>query len=512
MKVRAAIRIAGLAILAGCTVGPDYVRPSTTPVPAAYKEAGWEAAQPADGSNPGSWWTIYHDPVLDGLERQIDISNQNLKAADAAFRQSEAIVAQARAGFFPTETISASAQRSRGGGGGGSAAAAAAAAAVGGRASSGGGGGGSISNFFSLSEAVSWVPDLWGKVWRTVEGDIATAQASAADVASARLAAQGALASDYLQLRVADELKRLLDSAVTAYTESLRIVRNQYNAGVAAASDVAQAETQLENARAQSIAVGITRSQFEHAIAVLTGRSPAEVTITPVEAALAIPDVPAGVPAALLQRRPDIAAAERRMAAANEQIGIAETAFFPNITLTGNSGTQASKLSKLLTATNRVWSFGGNLVEAVFDAGSRHAQVEQARAAYDATVADYRQTVLTGFQQVEDQLSALRILAQQAAAEDAAVRAAREAERIILNQYKAGTVAYTNVVIAQTAALSNAESAVNIRQSRLVASAALIQALGGGWDASLVPSGERIEADQPLNFSPLPPPDANPRF
>lgn len=504
LKAALAIGVTGLLLLAGCKVGPDYVRP-LAPVPAAYKEAGWQVAQPSDGADPGAWWSIYRDPVLDGLERQIDVSNQNLKAADAAFRQSEAIVAQARAGFFPTETITAAAQRSRGGGGGGSAAVA---AAIGG----GGGGGGRISNFFSLSESVSWVPDLWGKVWRTVEGDIDTAQSNAADVASARLAAQGALASDYLQLRVADELKRLLDDAVKGYTESLRIVRNQYNAGIVAASDVAQAETQLENARAQSIAIGVTRAQFEHAIAVLTGRPPAEVTIAPLEQAILVPDVPAGLPAELLQRRPDIAAAERRMASANEQIGVAEAAFFPNITLTGNSGTQASKLNKLLTAANRVWSFGGNVVETVFDAGSRHSQVEQARAAYDAAVADYRQTVLTGFQQVEDELSALRILAQQAAAQEAAVRASREAAAIIFNQYKAGTVAYTNVVVAQTAALSNAETAVNIRQSRLVASAALVQALGGGWNASLLPSHERIEADVPLNFSPAPPPDANPRL
>lgn len=498
----AAIGIAGALAAAGCKVGPDYVKP-LAPIPAAYKEAGWQVAQPADAIDAGAWWSIYHDPVLDGLERYVDISNENLKAADAAFRQAEAIVTQARAGFFPTETITAAAQRSRGGGGGGSAAVAAAA---------GGGGGGRISNFFSLSEAVSWVPDLWGKVWRTVEGDIDTAQASAADVEIARLSAQGALASDYLQLRIADELKRLLDDAVKAYTESLRIVRNQYNAGVAAQSDVAQAETQLENARAQAIAVGLTRAQFEHAIAVLTGHPPAELTIAPVTQMVEVPDVPAGVPAALLERRPDIAAAERRMAAANAQIGVAETAFFPNVTLSANSGTQASKLNKLLTASNRVWSFGGSVAETIFDAGSRHAQVEQARAAYDATVADYRQTVLTGFQQVEDELAALRIDAQQYVASEAATKAANEAASIIFNQYKAGTVAYTNVVVAQTAALSNAETTLNIRQSRLIASAALIQALGGGWTATNLPSGERIETDYPLNFSPVPPVDANPRF
>jgi len=503
MKTSTAIRIAAALLLAGCTVGPDYVRP-TAPMPAEYKEAGWQVAQPADAINPGAWWDIYRDPELDGLERQIDVSNQNLKAANAAFHQAEAIVTQARAGFFPTETVTAAAQRSRGGGGGGSAAVA---AAVG-----GGGGGGRISNFFSLSESASWVPDLWGKVWRTVEGDIATAQASAGDVASARLSAQGSLASDYLQLRIADELKRLLDDAVKAYTESLRIVRNQYNAGVAAASDVAQAETQLENARAQAIAVGVTRAQLEHAIAVLVGKPPAELTIAPVQQAIAVPEVPAGVPAALLERRPDVAAAERRMASANAQIGVFEAAFFPNITLTGNMGAQSSMLRHLLSESSRVWSFGGNLVQTVFDAGSRHAQIEQARATYDANVADYRQAVLTAFQQVEDELAALRIQAQQYQAAEAAVRASREAARIIFNQYMAGTVAYTNVVIAQTAALSNAETALNIRQSRLVASAALIQALGGDWKTTDLPSRERIESDYPLNFLPAPPPDTNPRF
>lgn len=502
MRAHWVVSVVGVAILAGCKVGPDYVRPLAR-VPAEYKEAGWQVAQPADASNPGPWWSIYRDPVLDGLEKQIDISNENLKAADAAFRQAEAIVTQARAGFFPTETVTAAAQRSRGGGGGGSAAVAAAV---------GGGGGGRISNFFSLSEAASWLPDVWGKVWRTVEGDIATAQASAADVASARLSAQGSLASDYLQLRIADELKRLLDDAVKAYTESLRIVRNQYNAGVAAQSDVAQAETQLENARAQAIAVDLTRAQLEHAIAVLIGKPPAEVTIAAVQQEIAVPEVPAGVPTALLERRPDIAAAERRMASANEQIGVFEAAFFPNITLTGNMGAQASMLRHLLSESSRVWSFGGNVVQTVFDAGSRHAQVEQARAIYDANVADYRQTVLAAFQQVEDELAALRIQAQQYEAADAAVKAAREAARIIFNQYLAGTVAYTNVVVAQTAALSNAETALNIRQSRLVASAALIQALGGDWKASDLPNRDRIESDYPLNFLPGPPPDTNSRF
>jgi NodT family efflux transporter outer membrane factor (OMF) lipoprotein len=490
---------AGLGLLLGaCTVGPDYQRPAA-PVPVAYKEAaakeGWQIARPADAFDRGAWWSVYTDPVLGGLERQIDISNQNLKSAEARFRQAEAIVAEARAGFFPTATFNASAQRSRTSGG-----------RVGSTGVSGGNTG-SISNFYSLSTAASWVPDLWGKIRRTVEGDVASAQASAADVASARLAAQGQLAADYMQLRIADELKRLLDAAVKAYSESLRITQNQYTAGIVSASDVAQARTQLENTRAQAVATGILRAQLEHAIAVLIGKPPAELTITVLEAVPALPDIPAGLPSELLERRPDIAAAERRMAAANAQIGVAEAAFFPTVTLSANYGISASAINRLFNTASRMWSFGSTLAETIFDAGARHAIVEQNRALLDAAIADYRQTVLTGFQQVEDELSSLRILADQATAQDAAVVASREAERIFLNQYKAGTVAYTSVVVAETTALSNAEIAINIRQSRLLASVALIQALGGGWAASQLPDRDRIEADSPLNFSPLPPAD-----
>jgi NodT family efflux transporter outer membrane factor (OMF) lipoprotein len=469
-------------------------------VPVAYKEAaakeGWRVARPADAFDRGAWWSVYHDPVLDGLERQVDISNQNLKSAEANFRQAEAIVTQARAGFFPTATLNASATRSRTSGG-----------RVGSTGISGGNTG-SISNFFSISTAASWVPDLWDKVGRTVESDVASAQSSAANVASARLAVQGQLASDYMQLRIADELKRLLDAAAKAYSESLRITQNQYNAGIVSASDVAQARTQLENTRAQAIATGVLRAQLEHAIAVLIGKPPAELTIAAVASVPGLPDVPAGLPSELLERRPDIAAAERRMAAANAQIGVAEAAFFPTITLSADYGISASALKRLFNTASRMWSVGSTLAETLFDAGARHAIVEQDRAAFDATIADYRQTVLTGFQQVEDSLSSLRILADQAVAQETAVVASREAERIFLNQYKAGTVAYTSVVVAETTALSNAETAINIRQSRLLASVALIQALGGGWDAAQLPSRERIEADVPLNFSPLPPADA----
>jgi NodT family efflux transporter outer membrane factor (OMF) lipoprotein len=308
---------AAVLLLSSCTVGPDYQRPSA-PVPANYKEAGWKVGEPLDAIDRGAWWSVYKDPVLDGLENQIDISNQNLKAAEAAFQQAEWIVAQARASFFPTGTLNASAQRSRTGAGGGR--------------------GGVILNTLSTSAAASWTPDLWGRIRRIVESDVANAQASAGDLATARLSAQGALASAYLQLRVADELKRLFDSTAKAYAESLRIARNQYAVGFADQSAVAQAETQLRNTEAQAIAVGVTRAQLEHAIAVLIGRPPAELSIAPTEVVTEVPEVRAGVPSALLERRPDVATAERLMAAANAQMGVAVAAFyrgshFPRITV-----------------------------------------------------------------------------------------------------------------------------------------------------------------------------------
>jgi NodT family efflux transporter outer membrane factor (OMF) lipoprotein len=493
-RARAIGVLAALALLSACTVGPDYQRPSA-PVPAQYKEAGWKVGEPLDAINRGAWWSIYKDPVLDGLEKQIDISNQNLKAAAAAFEQAEWIVAQARAGYFPIATIDASAQRSRGGG-----------TAGGGTTPVGGGGaGGRITNFFSTSTTASWTPDLWGRIRRTVESNVASAQASAGDLATARLSAQGALASDYLQLRVADELKRLLDATATYYAESLRITRNEYAVGTASESDVAQAETQLRSTEAQAIAVGVTRAQLEHAIAVLIGKPPAELSIAPTEVVTEVPEIPAGIPSALLERRPDIAAAERQMAAANAQIGVAVAAFYPTITLSADYGVSALMIAKLFTDQARFWAFGSSLAETVFDAGERAAVVKETLAFFDETIANYRQTVLTAFQQVEDQLAALRILAQQAEAQAAAVKSALEAERIIYNQWLAGTVNYTSVVVAQATALANEQTALSIRQSRLVASATLTQALGGDWDVTQLPSREGIEEEAPLDFSPLPP-------
>jgi NodT family efflux transporter outer membrane factor (OMF) lipoprotein len=470
-----------LVLLSACTVGPNYHRPAAL-VPPHYKE-GWQPGRPAEAAARGPWWSIYDDPVLDSLEQRVAISNQNLKAAEASFRSAEAIVAQARAGFFPTATLTASAQR------------------IGASASTGSGG---VSNLFEALASASWVPDLWGRVRRTVESEVASAQASAGNVANARLSLQAALAADYLQLRVADALKRLLDAESKAFAESLRITKNQLAAGTAAQSDVAQAEAQLKSTQAEAIAVGNTRAQLEDAIAVLIGVPPADLAIAPVPTVPETPAIPFGLPSELLERRPDIAAAERQVAAANAQIGVALAAFFPDVTLSADYGVASATFAHLFSASSKVWSLGSDLVQTVFDAGTRNAQLEQARDIYDQTVAQYRQTVLTAFQQVEDALAALRILSEQLRAQDRAVASARQAERIIDNQYRAGTVAYTAVIVAETTALNDAVTAINIRESRLTASVSLIEALGGGWQSALLPTREQIEADSPLNFSPFP--------
>jgi NodT family efflux transporter outer membrane factor (OMF) lipoprotein len=478
-----------LATTAACSVGPDYEKPSA-PTPAAFKEqAGWKASAPQDEIDRGAWWSVYKDPVLDALEKRIDISNQNLKAAEAAYRQSRAVVDQARASFFPTISGSFDATRSHSGGG---------TSSRGGGFSAGGGVislGGRSSTFDSYSTSVgaTWNIDVWGRIRRTVEGDVATAQASAADLASARLSAQSMLAIDYFQLRYQEELKRLLDTAAADFTRSLQIAQYQYNAGVAAKADVLSARTQLLNAQSSAINSGVQRATLEHAIAVLVGEPPADFSIAPTGLPSAVPVAPTGLPSTLLERRPDIAAAERKMAAANAQIGVAIAAYFPDLTLTPSFGFTGSHLGHLIGSATNVWSLGASVADSIFDAGARSAQVEQARAAYDQTIAEYRQTVLTGFQQVEDELAALRILEQQAAVEDETVKTAQEAERLTLNQYKAGTVPYSSVITAQTTALSTEETAINVLQNRLTASVTLVEAVGGGWDASKLPRTDQVE-------------------
>jgi NodT family efflux transporter outer membrane factor (OMF) lipoprotein len=486
MRRVSSISIGLIAIaVAGCSVGPDYQRPQAV-VPTHYKEAdGWKPASPQLVASNDAWWSIYNDPILDGLERQIDISNQTLKASEAAYRASEAIVGEARAGFFPTLGGTGGATRSGRG---------ATSSSSSSSSSTSANRGGTASNSFAVGLQASWTPDIWGSIRRTVESDVANAQASAADLAAARLSAQATLAADYFQLRVNDELKQLLDAEVAGFDRSMQITRNRYNAGVAARTDLASATAQLENARAQSIAAGVQRAQFEHAIAVLIGKAPADLTITPSKIADDIPVTPPDLPSVLLERNPTIAAAERSMAAANARIGVAVAGYYPTITLGASYGQQSSMLNKLLSAGSSLWSFGLTSINLpIFNGGLTAAQVAEARATYDQAVAQYRQAVLTGFQQVEDQLAAVRILEQQAAVQGAAVAAAREAEQLALNQYRAGTVDFTTVVTAQATSLSNQETAVNIRQSRLVASVNLIQALGGGWDAKALPSKDQID-------------------
>jgi NodT family efflux transporter outer membrane factor (OMF) lipoprotein len=470
-------------VLAACTVGPDYERPPAI-VPAAYKESGWKIGEPRDGIDRGAWWQIYRDPLLDDFERQIDISNQTLKASEAAYRQSQAIVAEALAGYYPTVTANFSATRSGFGTGGN-----------GGVSSRGGGGGGKT--LYDLTSSASWSIDLWGRIRRTVESDVAGAQASAADLASARLSAQAALATDYFNLRYADEQKRLLQAETENFARALQITRNQYNVGVAGASDVALAEAQTESTRAQSIAVGTTRAALEHAIAVLIGKPPAEFAIAETQTTLVLPAIPPELPSALLERRPDVAAQERLMASSNAQIGVATAAFYPDLTLSASYGFQSFDLGSLIQTANRFWSVGPALAQTVFDGGLRTAQVAQARAVYDQDVANYRQTVLTAFQQVEDALADLKVLTDEQQVQEVAVRQARQAERLILNQYLAGTVAYTSVITVQQTALANELTLLAIRQNRYAASIALINALGGGWAADELPSREQIEDGKP---------------
>lgn len=499
-----------LVPLAACTVGPDYKKPAAPmPVAASYKElAGWKPATPRQAGSGEVWWSIYSDPTLDGLEHEIDISNQTLKADEAAYREAQAIVAEAQAGFFPTVDLTGSAIRSGSGGGSTSSSSSRSSSSS---SFSTGSRGGTAQNSFAVGAGASWVPDIWGSVRRTVESDVASAQASAADLAAARLSAQATLAADYFQLRVEDELAQLLTDEVDAFGRSLQITQNCYKAGTAAKTDVDTAIAQLENARAQLVATGVLRAQYEHAIAVLVGKPPADFSIKVAKLPPEIPVTPPDLPSQLLERNPTIAANERAMAAANARIGVAVAGYFPNVTLGASYGQNSSFLNKLFSAASSAWSFGlTNVSLPIFNGGLTSAEVAAARATYDQTVATYRQAVLTGFQQVEDELAASRVLEQQAAVQDRAVAAAREAEQLALNQYRAGTVDYTTVVTDQATALSNEETAVSIRQSRMVASVDLIEALGGGWDVSKLPTVDQVEShpNSSIFSPPLPPPPA----
>lgn len=449
-----------VALLSACSTTPSYQRPDL-PVPATFKESGvnWAPAAPADALDRGAWWELFGDTELNRLAEQVQLSNQNIAAAVAAYAQAQAVVRQERAGFFPSAGLSGSATRA--------------------------GGEGSSRSGTSTQAAlgVDWAPDLWGRLEGSVNNAQASAQASEADLASARLSAVGSLASAYFQLREADAESELLRSTVEGYERSLQIVQNRYAAGVVAQTDVLQAQTQLANARADLATVRQNRSRFEHAVAVLTGQAPAAFDLPMVPWVASVPDVPLGVPSALLQRRPDIASAERAVAAANAQIGVQRSAYFPNIGLTASLGSAGSNVADLFKASNAVWSLGLSVAQTLFDAGATAARVEQAQAARDVRVAAYRQTVLTAFQGVEDQLTTLRTFQEQEPLRLQAVSAAERTAQQLLNRYRAGQVSFTEVVTAQASALSAQRSLLQLQVNRQLAVVALIQALGGGWQA-----------------------------
>jgi NodT family efflux transporter outer membrane factor (OMF) lipoprotein len=463
-----------LSLLQGCTVGPPYHRPAV-PSPPAFKEAdGWKVAQPKDEALHGDWWRLFNDPQLDTLERQVNVSNQNIAAAFAAFLQARALVKEARAQYYPTLTVAPSVTRSR---------SSAATTAI---------SSGRTFNGFDLPFDASWTPDLWGRVRNTVKGNVAAAQASAADLENTRLTAQAELAVDYYQLRTQDSLKQLLDATVVAYEQSLQVNQALYETGIGGEEAVAQAEVQLKATQAQDSNLGIARAQYEHAIALLVGQ-PASTFSIPVEPLKAdAPAIPIGVPSQLLERRPDVAADERLMAQANAQIGVATAAYFPTLTLSATAGFESSSLSNWLSWPSRYWSVGPSLSETLFDGGLRRATVQQYRAAYDQTVATYRQAVLAAFQQVEDNLAALRILSQQIEQQDAAVAAAQRYLAIATDRYQLGLDPYLDVITAQTTLLNNQQTAASLRMQQLTDSVQLIEALGGGWDASQLPSAAAI--------------------
>lgn len=466
--------------LAGCNVGPRYARPST-PVPPAYKELGrggaqgdWKQAQPADQASRGKWWERFGDPALNALEEQAAGANQNIAAASAAVTAARAMIREARSQYFPSLTANPTITNAR-------------------VSSAYGQSIGKTFTTYSLPLEASWEPDLWGRVRKTVDSSTFAAQASVADLANVRLAAQAELAGDYYELRAQDALKQLLDSTVAAYTEALELTRTRYLAGMDSDEAVAQAEAQLGATQAQDTNLGVLRAQYEHAIAVLAGQPASTFTISAEPLKANPPAIPAGVPSELLERRPDIAAAERAVAQANAQIGIAETAFFPNVTLGAAGGLQSLSVSKWFEWPSRVWSVGPSLAQTIFDAGLRKATVQQFQAEYDGTVANYRQTVLTAFQQVEDNLAALRILAQVIQQQDTAVQSADRSLQVADTRYRAGIDPYLNVINAQTALLADQEAAVNFRAQQIVASVQLIRALGGGWDASQMGSPKQTQ-------------------
>jgi NodT family efflux transporter outer membrane factor (OMF) lipoprotein len=488
--------VAGLGIgllAAGCMVGPSYNRPPAA-TPAAFKEApppDWKTATPSDQLPRGKWWELFGDPRLGALEEQVSVSNQSIAQAEAQFRAARAAAAVARANLFPTVTAGPSVSRSRGGTGRGSSA-----GTSGGAGAAGTPGAATATTttttLYQVPIDASYEVDVWGRVRRLIEANVATAQASAGDLESVRLSMQAELAVDYFELHGLDAQQQLLATTAGAYQKALELTSNRYHQGIASGVDVAQAQTQLETTRAQAIDLGVQRNQLEHAIAVLIGKAPAELTIPTTPITVQPPVVPVALPSELLERRPDVAANERRMAAANAQIGVQVAAYYPTLTLTASGGYESTSLAKLFSWPSRFWSLGAAAVETLFNGGARRAATEQARATYDAAVAAYRQTVLTAFQDVEDNLSALRVLDAEATQEAVAVAAAERSLALSNYRYQGGITTYLEVITAQAAALSDERTAVDILTRRMTAAVNLVKAVGGGWRDSDLPSGAAI--------------------
>ena len=493
---RCAATLLALSIVffTGCTVGPKYARPSAASAP-AYKELtpenfkdtdGWKQAQPGDGTLKGNWWEIFNDSHLNALEEQVNVSNQNIAAAAANFLAARALVRQTRAQYYPTISANPTITNSRpslGQFGG-----------VSGVSSSSSTSGFTLQSFtdYSMSFDASWVPDFWGKIHNTFLSNAAAAQASAADLENVRLTAQAEVAVNYFEIRAQDTLRQLFDQTVAAYQDSLELTQLQFNAGIASDEAVAQAETQLESTQAQDTNLGIARAQFEHAIALLLGQPASTFSLPQAPLEANPPAIPFGLPSQILERRPDVASAERLMAQANAQIGIATAAYYPTVTLSASAGFSNTSPTDWFTWPSRFWSAGPALAETLFDAGLRRATVQQSRASYDRNVANYRQTVLTAFQQVEDNLASLRILSQEIRQQDTAVGSAERNLQLATQRYQAGIDPYLNVITAQTTLLTNQQTAVNLRRDQMTASVQLIEALGGGWDAAQLPSMKEV--------------------
>jgi NodT family efflux transporter outer membrane factor (OMF) lipoprotein len=484
--------------LSGCTVGPKYARPSAA-APPAYKELtpenfkdtdGWKQAQPGDATLKGNWWEMFNDTQLNALEEQVSVSNQNIAAAAANFLAARALVRQTRAQYYPTITANPSITNARPSSG-----------QFGGvrTGTSSTSTGFALRSFtdYSLPFDASWVPDFWGKIRNTFLENAAAAQASAADLENVRLTAQAEVATNYFEIRAQDALKELFDQTVAAYQDSLEVTQLQFNAGIAADEAVAQAETQLEATQAQDTNLGIARAQFEHAMAMLLGQPASTFSLPAAPLQANPPAIPFGLPSQILERRPDVASAERLVAQANAQIGIATAAYYPTVTLSATGGFANTSPTTWFTWPSRFWSAGPALAETLFEGGLRRATVQQFRASYDRSVATYRQTVLTAFQQVEDNLAALRILSQELRQQDRAVTSAQRNLQLAQQRYQAGIDPYLNVITAQTTLLTNQQAAVNLRRDQMTASVQLIEALGGGWDAAQLPSMKDVSEVTP---------------